>query len=315
MSDPELDAALAAVAAGPADESLKRVLADLLLERGDPRGEFVLLQLLIAENQASGSMRQRAAELWRRHRRAWMAEAADVLEDLSLEGGFPVSASIQRSATEWLVGRALASPMLVSLKRLKRGPEAAVLQLVCSPRMTQLQDVMLERAAALRACAERGVPHRLTQLTLRFMPSDAELRLLIGSPVFARLQRLSCHATQAAAAQLIDRLGAHPGITDLTMTSMSYQDDELLRSIARSWSASKLSSLVVPHALELSRDAEGTTLLLQNLTVEQLIAQRPHVPRDVTRVRLMPFRGPRFDLEVAAPLLAAYAGLEPKLWP
>lgn len=315
MSDPERDAALAAIAAGPADESLKRVLADLLLERGDPRGEFVLLQLLIGENQASGSMRQRAQELWRRHRKTWMADAADVLEDLSLEGGFPVSASIKRSATPWLVGRALESPMFVTLKRLQRGPEVLVVDLVCAPRMTQLQDVTLGEIASLRVCAERGVPNRLTHLTLRFMPAEREVRLLLESPVFARVRRLSCQATQAAAAELIQRLGTHPALKHLTFTALTYRDDELLRRLGAAWTASKLEAFVVPNSIELTRDADGTTLMLQNMSVDQLSAQRPHVPRDVTRVRLMPLRGPRYDLDVAEPLLAAYAGLEPRLWP
>jgi uncharacterized protein (TIGR02996 family) len=56
--DPELDAALRAVAEGPLDDGRRRVLADLLLERGDPRGEFLLLQFLISANQASGAVRQ-----------------------------------------------------------------------------------------------------------------------------------------------------------------------------------------------------------------------------------------------------------------
>ena len=315
MSDPELDAALAAVAAGPSDESLKRVLADLLLERGDPRGEFVLLQLLIAENQASGSMRQRAQELWRRHRKAWMADAADVLEDVSLEGGFPVSASIKRSATPWLLGKALGSPMFVTLKRLTRSPEAMVIELVAAPRMTQLQDVTLGEIASVRACAERGVPRRLTRLTLGFSPGDAELRLLLESPVYARLQRLSCQARHTSAAELIQRLSQHPALEHLTFTALTYRDEDFLRRTGAAWTVSTLEGLVVPNLLELSRDEHGTTLLLQNLSVEQLIAQRPHVPRDVTRVRLMPHRGRRYSLDDAEPLLAAYAGLEPRLWP
>ncbi len=63
----------AAVWAAPGDDARKQVLADVLLERGDARGEFISLQLAHAAPK-----RQQA--LLKKHRTTWLGGLADIVE-------------------------------------------------------------------------------------------------------------------------------------------------------------------------------------------------------------------------------------------
>jgi uncharacterized protein (TIGR02996 family) len=68
----------AALVANPEDLSAHRAYADWLAEQGDPRGEFIQMQLAL--EQASGSDRNRLAQqeraLLRQHQEAWLGELA-----------------------------------------------------------------------------------------------------------------------------------------------------------------------------------------------------------------------------------------------
>ncbi|MCB9672082.1 MAG: TIGR02996 domain-containing protein [Alphaproteobacteria bacterium] len=69
---------LAAVVAAPDDDGPRLVLADALLERGDPRGELIRLQCL---PRLDVDQRVRATMLVRTHWREWAAGLQDVLAD------------------------------------------------------------------------------------------------------------------------------------------------------------------------------------------------------------------------------------------
>lgn len=66
------DELLAAIYANPADDTPRQVYADMLLEKGDPRGEFISLQLANADEK-----KQRA--LLKAHGKQWLGELAEVL--------------------------------------------------------------------------------------------------------------------------------------------------------------------------------------------------------------------------------------------
>jgi len=66
-----LDRAWAAVVRAPADTNARRVLADLLLERGDPQGEFISLQIAAGDAPTHRELSEREAELLRKHSREW----------------------------------------------------------------------------------------------------------------------------------------------------------------------------------------------------------------------------------------------------
>src|SRR5947208_2415677 len=71
---------LAAIHAHPGDDELRRVYADLLLERGDPRGELIVLQLRRAAGEASEREMEQERALLKRYAKAWLGPLARVIE-------------------------------------------------------------------------------------------------------------------------------------------------------------------------------------------------------------------------------------------
>src|SRR5262249_46385768 len=83
------DELLAAVYAAPFDDGPRAVLADYLLERNDPRGEFIALQLKRGDKAPS----QRERELLRTAGRTWFDGLDDDgARDIELARGFPIGA-------------------------------------------------------------------------------------------------------------------------------------------------------------------------------------------------------------------------------
>ncbi len=330
--DPELAAALASVAEGPGDQGRRRVLGDLLLERGDPRGEFLLLQFLIAENQASGATRQRAAELWRTHKREWMAGADRLLTRVKLDRGFPVEAELRRGATPAMLSAALGSPMLATLRSLG-GAGEAIVEAVAAPRLRELRQVTFHQRLHFAQAAVRGVKGRLTALQLGFELGGDECELLLHSPVFSNLiqlsvrgsptpdpnssrwVRLTAPAKLGSMAGLLGRLSAHPNLERVRLTGDAFGDHRRYAELAPVWPRLEFLQLTVPGSFELTREGEATVLTLQNLSMKELIGLRPLVPPGTVRVLLMPKRELWDDGTLREKLLSAYAGLSPKTLP
>ncbi|MCX5746805.1 MAG: TIGR02996 domain-containing protein [Proteobacteria bacterium] len=76
-----LDVLRAAIFAAPDDDAPRMVYADALLERGDPRGELIVLQL-------RGVDPIRQAELVATHQAAWLGALAPALSEVVFERGF-----------------------------------------------------------------------------------------------------------------------------------------------------------------------------------------------------------------------------------
>lgn len=81
------DALLARIHETPEDDEARRVLADVLLEQGDPLGEFITLQFSREPDEA------RMGRLLEMHRERWEAPLGPYIEPGSarFERGFPVS--------------------------------------------------------------------------------------------------------------------------------------------------------------------------------------------------------------------------------
>lgn len=70
-----------AVYADPVADGPRAVLADALQERGDPRGEFIALQLAKLQSKPSAAATRRERSLLTKHRRAWLGPLADVVNE------------------------------------------------------------------------------------------------------------------------------------------------------------------------------------------------------------------------------------------
>ena len=292
------------------------MLGDLLLERGDPRGEFLLLQFLIAENQASGAICQRAANLWRVHQREWMAGVEKLLTKVKLDRGFPAEAELRREVTPSMLSAALGSPMLATLRTLK-GACGAIVEAVASPRLRELKNVTLHQRLHFAQAAVRGVRGRLEAVQLTFELNRDECDLLLHSKVFSGMKQLSVRGAPVLSelVGVIKRLAAHPALERLRLTGFGFGDHRRYVELAPLWPHLDFVQLTVPGSFELTRDDEGTVLTLQNMTVKELIAARALVPQGTVRVLLMPKREVCSERTGREELLQAFAGLNPRMLP
>lgn len=94
---------VAPVFASPDDDDVRRVVADALLEHGDPWGELIQLQLLIAGGKATTEQEALAAELIKKHGKTFAGPIAAIAkaETRKFEKGFLVHVSTDAS----MVGR------------------------------------------------------------------------------------------------------------------------------------------------------------------------------------------------------------------
>ncbi|MDQ3333806.1 MAG: TIGR02996 domain-containing protein [Myxococcota bacterium] len=141
------DSLLAEIYAHPEDDQPRQVYADLLQQRGDPRGDFIALQL-------AGDAK-RAAELLAQYARTWLGPLSRVLylDECVFERGFLARARLyddtQPSDLDPLVGHPLWSTVThVDLGEMQKTPEKL------------LADPVLKRAVVSGAAARRRRPRR-----------------------------------------------------------------------------------------------------------------------------------------------------------
>lgn len=94
MADPREADLLASVLAAPDDDAPRLVYADWLLERGDPRGEFIALQCRAAalpDGAARWALESNTKALLERHDEDWFGAIRRICPDVALEirRGFP----------------------------------------------------------------------------------------------------------------------------------------------------------------------------------------------------------------------------------
>jgi uncharacterized protein (TIGR02996 family) len=113
-SDDEL---LAAILDYPSDDERRAVYADRLVERGDPRGEFIALQLARARRGLAADEEAREQALLRKHEPAWLDGLSRLLAGSSVvwERGF-LAACIM--VPDRRVDAELARPIFATVTRL-----------------------------------------------------------------------------------------------------------------------------------------------------------------------------------------------------
>ncbi len=76
---------VAAIYRAPDDDAPRMVYADWLQERGDPRGEFITLQLAVARGDATRASRTRQAALLAEHMKAWLGPLASMVKSTTVK--------------------------------------------------------------------------------------------------------------------------------------------------------------------------------------------------------------------------------------
>jgi uncharacterized protein (TIGR02996 family) len=209
-----------AAARAPRDEGARRVLADALQEAGDPRGEFIALQL---EGRPLKRTRLRIQRLLDRHRDAFLGPLKSrltvgsdewdrgflVAGELALDGSLADEPSLAflervRLSSESGVPAELAGPWMRQLEVVEGLAEAGAALVFGSPAPLGLRQVMLDGpepdvwAADTLALVAAGQSVPLLQhLGLKLVQLDVDRqRWLFGSPLLRRLRTLELESRE-----------------------------------------------------------------------------------------------------------------------
>ena len=121
----------------PHDDGPRTVLADALIERNDPRGELITVQLRLAQDPTNRALKAREKELLDAHAKGWLAELAPiVMADARFERGFLSECKIDNSKLDrvqklvghpaWSTVRAIEGSALIALDPVMRSLEKLV---------------------------------------------------------------------------------------------------------------------------------------------------------------------------------------------
>jgi uncharacterized protein (TIGR02996 family) len=183
-----------AIVERPGDDAPRQVLADALMERGDPRGEFIAVQLRMARGGATRNDARREHELFSEHGAAWLRELPGVTRALrGFHRGFPVRLELRPR------GQGLASPTWRTVERLDvqatgRGEE------LTAPALGRLELVTGLDGPALQALLEGPARPRLREVHLAGprldgLRADEARRLVMALERFATLRVLELAPT------------------------------------------------------------------------------------------------------------------------
>lgn len=120
-----------AVYDAPEDDGPRVVLADALIERNDPRGELINVQLALAADAGDRALKARERELLEAHGKAWLGELAPILmAEVKFERGFLAACKIDNSQLDrvqklvgnaaWSTVRSLEGSALIALDPVMR---------------------------------------------------------------------------------------------------------------------------------------------------------------------------------------------------
>jgi uncharacterized protein (TIGR02996 family) len=219
--DPTL---MAEIVAHPNDDAARLVLADKLSEAGDPRGEFIVVQCMLAARglppPRTLELRRRADALLQYHRRAWTANA-DGAERCVMRRGFVDE--IEADAGALL-------------------PRAA--NLFANEPITRL--TLRAAKGAVLALANANAFARVSSLTIRGSIGDDGARALAAALARreAPLERLNVDGCGIGSAGAKALAGALAGCRSLALTGNAIAD-EGVTALAKSKALAALLTLYV----------------------------------------------------------------------
>jgi len=114
-------ALFAAVYASPDADEPREVLADALQEAGDPRGEFIALQLREARGDTSDELRERAQALAKEHGKAWLGPLRPITYRAEMRRGFVQRLELAGSWSTNKWEELATEPMLATVEELVPG--------------------------------------------------------------------------------------------------------------------------------------------------------------------------------------------------
>lgn len=155
-----VDALHALVLASPDDDAPRHVLADKLLELGDPRGEFIQLQLQNSPDE------KRVAALLAAHEKAWLGPVAETTKkpDRVWRRGFLDEATVVPRGK--FLAPSVGHPAWATVRVLRVHWQAKANQIVLDPVMRDLRELDLPNDELIKALATASPPRALVKLNI-----------------------------------------------------------------------------------------------------------------------------------------------------
>lgn len=204
-----IDDLLAECLANPDDDAPRLVYADALLEQGDPRGEFIQLQLRPEPLPEADA--KRVASLQRKHEKAWLGDIARVTKLRVFRKGFLDKCELlQGAAAEPAMWKAIAAdPRMATVRTLDKGSasEALYRSFVFSPALRSLRRVTVPSNVMLAALPEAARPIEAVELSSF---AQATLGILDRVGPSAGIKSLTFPTTDSPA-QLLEHVGRWAG--------------------------------------------------------------------------------------------------------
>lgn len=186
-----LEALFAEVYADPVADSPRLVLADLLLQRGDPRGELIALQLA----RGDGEPTKRELSLLGKHGRAWLGRLAPVVSwrrrhsRTAFRRGFLAVADIMLTADKKLEPL-LGEPEWTTVEQLTGGWDTDLL-LAAPLRGLRSINARLDEATIAALARRREPLGNVVEVQLRDLKTDhATLRRAFPALTTVRIERI-----------------------------------------------------------------------------------------------------------------------------
>lgn len=311
-----------ALAADPDDLTTARIFADYLTEQGDPRGEFMQVQIALEDESLSAAARKklhtRERELLKEHEKDWLGPLAAVTVDADLvtfwDGGkqgqrAPVAHRFSRGWLRRLVFHDLA---VGQVRALTQAPQARLL------RELIVEEVAYEAPVGttqeyIDSYYEPGpdVPADVNPYegpalhVLCRCPQLAGVRLfqlgeMVGQVGEQDEEYLNCHTSGELAYHLVKQM---PNLEELYLLAHRVDANKIfslplprlrvlqlyhsnsypLDKLAANSSLTNLATLLChPHAIDFDEEQEGAYIRLPQL---RAICRSPHLPA-LTHLRL-----------------------------
>lgn len=231
------DGLLEAILADPDSDEPRRIYADLLAQRGDPRGELIGVELALAgplSIRKRAHLAERRRELHEAHRKQW----------------FPYALAAMRTRHGFL------DAVKGTLKQLK----AAGSKLFAAEPVTsvELTDASEDEDYVEALLATRWI-RRVRRLILRGAIGDDGFARLCASPQTADLRALNVNANELGADALAGLGGGLPRCTSLVLSGNAFGDEGL--AALRAWP--HLPGLETLYLARCEISAGGLTALLR----------------------------------------------------
>lgn len=187
----------------PDDDAARLVYADALTAAGDPRGEFITLQLL---PDPTPEQTARMQSILRAHQGEWLGDLAHVFAGIRFERGMLASAELVNNAgaAAQVWARAPMNPLLATMHMLRKGlgNETHYSSFVFSPQMRSLRSVAVLSQKMLTPLTEGSWPFEAIDFAKT--PNAATLDKVAAARSLPRLRRLELPANPADLAAIAE---------------------------------------------------------------------------------------------------------------